>query len=115
MKRTVRVTLLLVLLLLPRGVTAASAADSGPASGTMATATIAAVNPAPAIVLQDQTASGLPERAAPPRTLRAYWHLFVAFAVTWLLVFGYALTIGRRFGRLEEELRRGTAQGSPPR
>lgn len=55
---------------------------------------------------QEQTASGLPERAQPPRTLRAYWHLFIAFAVTWVLVFGYALTIGRRFSRLEEELRR---------
>lgn len=49
---------------------------------------------------------GLPERAAPPRTLRAHWHVFVAFAIVWLLLFGYALTIGRRFGRLEDEVRR---------
>jgi CcmD family protein len=51
-------------------------------------------------------AAGLPERAAPPRTLRAYWHVFIAFAVTWVLLFGYALTLGRRFGRVEDELRR---------
>ena len=50
--------------------------------------------------------AGLPLREPPPRTLRAYWHVFIAFAVTWLLLFGYALTVGRRFGRLEEELRR---------
>ena len=50
--------------------------------------------------------SALPERAAPPRTLRAYWHVFAAFAVTWVLLFGYALSLGRRFGRLDEEVRR---------
>lgn len=49
---------------------------------------------------------GLPLREPPPRTLRAYWHVFIAFAVTWALLFGYALTVGRRFGKLEEELRR---------
>ena len=49
---------------------------------------------------------GLPERAAPPRTLRAHWHVFVAFAIVWLLLFGYALSVGRRFGRLEDEVRR---------
>lgn len=39
------------------------------------------------------------------RTLRSYWHLFIAYAVTWVLVFGYALSIGRRFGKLEAEVR----------
>lgn len=51
-------------------------------------------------------AGGLPERAAPPRTLRAHWHVFGAFAIVWLLLFGYALSVGRRFGRLEDEVRR---------
>jgi CcmD family protein len=50
--------------------------------------------------------TGLPERAAQARTMRAYWHVFIAFAATWLLLFGYALTVGRRFGRLEEEVQR---------
>jgi CcmD family protein len=50
--------------------------------------------------------SGLPERAPQARTMRAYWHVFIAFGVTWLLLFGYALTVGRRFGRLEEEVHR---------
>jgi CcmD family protein len=40
----------------------------------------------------------------PPRTLRAYWHVFVAFAVAWALVFGYTLSLGRRFRRLEDQL-----------
>ena len=48
--------------------------------------------------------SGLPARQAPPRTLRAYWHVFVAFAVAWILLFGYALSLGRRFARLERDI-----------
>jgi CcmD family protein len=51
-------------------------------------------------------AAGLPIRAPQARTLRAHWHVFIAFAVTWVLLFGYALSIGRRFGRLEEDVRR---------
>lgn len=50
--------------------------------------------------------AGLPERAAPPRTLRAYWHVFVAFALAWLLLFGYVVSLGRRFARVEDGLRR---------
>ncbi len=41
---------------------------------------------------------------APPRTLRAYWHLFVAFALAWILLFGYVVYVGRRFARVEREL-----------
>ena len=48
--------------------------------------------------------SGLPVQSGPPRTLRAYWHVFAAFTIAWLLVFGYAISLGRRFGRLEREL-----------
>jgi CcmD family protein len=41
---------------------------------------------------------------APPRTLRAYWHVFTAFTLAWLFLFGYALSLGRRFRRLEEQV-----------
>jgi len=60
----------------------------------------------PAATAQQMAPASLPARAAQARTMRAYWHVFIAFAVTWLLLFGYALTIGRRFGRLEEEVQR---------
>jgi CcmD family protein len=53
-----------------------------------------------------QTSSGLPEVAPPPRTLRAYWHVFAAFAVAFTLLFGYALVLGRRFGALERQVER---------
>lgn len=51
-----------------------------------------------------EAVSALPQREQAPRTLRAYWHVFIAFAVTWVLLFGYALSLGRRWARLEEDL-----------
>lgn len=49
-------------------------------------------------------AGGLPVRDAPPRTLRAQAHVYIAFAIAWILLFGYALSLGRRFARLEREV-----------
>lgn len=49
-------------------------------------------------------------QAGPPRTLRAYWHVFIAFAVTWLLLFGYALSLGRRWAALERQLQQDLSQ-----
>ncbi len=40
------------------------------------------------------------------RTLRAYRHVFAAFAVAWILLLGYALSLGRRFAHLDGEVRR---------
>ena len=51
-----------------------------------------------AIVAQAQV------EAAPPRTLRAYWHVFAAFTFAWLMILGYAISLARRFRRLEEKL-----------
>lgn len=48
----------------------------------------------------------LPRRAAPARTLRAHWHVYIAFAVVWALLFGYLLSLGRRFRRVEDEMSR---------
>jgi len=79
----------------------ALAQSSAPAAAPSEPAPSAPVTAAPAT----QTASnGLPASYGPPRTLRAYWHVFAAFAITWALVFGYVLSLGRRFGRLEREI-----------
>ncbi|CAN5687235.1 hypothetical protein BH23GEM6_BH23GEM6_05210 [soil metagenome] len=43
---------------------------------------------------------------AADRTMRGYWHLFIAFALTWLVLFGYVISLGKRFSRLEAELDR---------
>jgi CcmD family protein len=58
---------------------------------------------APGVQAPSEGAAALP-RYTPPRTLRAYWHLFAAFAAAWVLLFGYTLSIARRFGRIEREM-----------
>lgn len=89
MRRLARRALLLLLLLGPGGAMAQ-------APDTVAAAPVGAI-PAD---------GGLPVQPAPPRTLRAQWHVYAAFAVAWLLLFGYALSLGRRFRKLEEEVGR---------
>ncbi len=34
-------------------------------------------------------------------TLRPYWHVFIAYAVAWLVVLGWVVHIARRLGRLD--------------
>lgn len=67
--------------------------------------------PAEAAPVISAEASAAPAQAAPvfareqaPRTLRAHWHVFAAFAIAWLLLFGYTLALGRRFARIERSL-----------
>ena len=76
--------------------TPVSSADSG----------VAAPLPAADAPAEPFAGTGLPEAAPPPRTLRAHWHVFVAFALAWILLFGYALVLGRRFRAVEREVRR---------
>ncbi len=35
---------------------------------------------------------------------RAYWHVFAAYAILWILVLGWVLSIVRRLRRVEERL-----------
>jgi CcmD family protein len=80
----------------------ALAQDAAPAAASTAdSATGAPLVAAPAA---STAPSGLPAPSGPPRTLRAYWHVFVAFTLAWLLLFGYAISLGRRFGKVEREL-----------
>lgn len=51
-----------------------------------------------------EPSAGLPQRAAPPRTLRDYTHVFAAFALAWILLFGYVVSLGRRWSAVEREL-----------
>ena len=36
---------------------------------------------------------------------RAYWHVFIAYAVAWLLIGGWVVSIARRLARVERRLR----------
>jgi CcmD family protein len=89
--RRIRIVLIALLALLAAPSAARAQADTGAATTTYQPAPVGA-------------ASALPAREAPPRSLRAYWHVFIAFAIAWGLLFGYVVLIARRSRRLEEQL-----------
>ncbi|HEX6749838.1 MAG TPA: CcmD family protein [Longimicrobium sp.] len=70
------------------------------------TATVSAQPPtvAPAEQTLQRTVADDARPATPPATMRAYWHVFAAFAIAWLAIFGYAISLGRRFRNLEREV-----------
>jgi CcmD family protein len=37
--------------------------------------------------------------------MRDFWHVFIAFGIAWVLVFGWAVAIFRRLGRVEAQLK----------
>lgn len=78
----------------PSSAAAAQAQAGGTAADPSASLQTRTVEPGP----------GLPQRAAPPRTLRDYTHVFAAFAVAWILLFGYVVSLGRRWSAVEREL-----------
>lgn len=95
--RPIRIVLLALFALL-------AAPAAAPSLVAQAPAATEAAAPAPAADAAAQTgASSLP-RYTPPRTLRAYAHVFAAYAVAWLLVLGYMVFLSRKFKRVEEQV-----------
>lgn len=47
----------------------------------------------------------LPGEALATQNLRPYQHVFIAYAVAWLLIFGWLVWVGRRLARLERSLK----------
>lgn len=45
-------------------------------------------------------------RPMAPRSMRPYWHVFIAFGLAWTLLLGYGISLRGRFSRLEEAVRR---------
>lgn len=101
-----RLTLAAVLVALMASLSAAAQDPDTPVSsevpGPGLSTEVPTVTESPAFEGVERTRVGEP--VPPPRTMRAYWHVFIAFAVTWLLLFGYALSLGRRWARLEREV-----------
>lgn len=99
--RPIRIVLLALFALLA----APSLGPSVDAQAPAATSTDAAApsTVAPAADAAQSGSAALP-RYTPPRTLRAYAHVFAAFAVAWVLLFGYVVFIGRKFRRVEEQV-----------
>lgn len=96
--RPIRIVLLALVALL-----AAPAAAPPLAAQPPAATNAAAPSAAPAT---EGGASGAPSRPSytPPRTLRAYAHVFAAFAIAWVLLFGYLVFVARKFRRVEEQV-----------
>ncbi|MEE2669118.1 MAG: hypothetical protein VYD78_03875 [Gemmatimonadota bacterium] len=42
---------------------------------------------------------------------RAYWHVFVAYALAWFIILVWLISMFRRLGRVEEQL--GNVEGPP--
>ena len=98
--RPIRIVLLALFALLAAPAAGPSMIAQAPAaSSTEAAASTAA----PAAGAAQSGSAALP-RYTPPRTLRAYAHVFVAFSVAWVLLFGYVVFIARKFRRVEEQV-----------
>jgi CcmD family protein len=37
-------------------------------------------------------------------SMREFWHVFVAYAVAWVLIFGWIVSILRRLAKVEERI-----------
>jgi CcmD family protein len=59
---------------------------------------VAALPAAPELVAQDAAAR------TPPATMRAFWHVFLAYAAVWLLILGWLVSIARRLARVERSI-----------
>jgi CcmD family protein len=73
---------------------------------TSAVAAAESTGPALASALSQTQATGAEDPPLRRESMRDYWHVFIAFGCTWLLILGYLISVGRRFGQLEEEVRR---------
>jgi CcmD family protein len=55
-------------------------------------------------VLSAQQASSLPGTSVGSQNLRPYWHVFIAYTIVIVLVFGWVISIGRRLKDVEKRL-----------
>ena len=51
-----------------------------------------------------QEASGLPGSGMAAQSLRAYWHVFIAYAIAITAVLAWVASIGRRLSQVEKQL-----------
>ena len=49
-------------------------------------------------------AGQLPGSQMATQSLRAYWHVFIAYAITIVMVLGWVVSISRRLARIEAQL-----------
>jgi CcmD family protein len=90
---------------------ALSAPTATPAAAMAPTATVSLALAAG--LVQDPppaTSGAAPSAQAPtevlPLSMRPFYHVFAAFGLAWLLIFGYAVSVRRRLASLEREVER---------
>jgi len=57
-----------------------------------------------AVVALPAAAQALPGTEVGAQNLRPYHFLFIAYAIAWILVFGWVVSVARRLARLEKRL-----------
>ena len=67
-----------------------------PFVGLALVAVLACVVPADLVAQETPTATRL--------EMRHFWHVFIAYALAWIILFGWVLSILKRFRRVEERL-----------
>ena len=98
--RRIRIALIALAVLLA----APAAARAQPPAGETATEAAAATQAGTPTAAPVPAAESAGPGYTPPRTLRAYTHVFAAFAIAWMLLFGYMVFVARKFRRVEEQL-----------
>ena len=56
------------------------------------------------LVLSTAASAQIEPGALAQQSLRAYWHVFIAYAIAWALIFGWVVSLARRLGRVAREL-----------
>ena len=93
-----RSAMLALVLALAAGSAPLRAQEPAPAAEAQAPAPVDASQ-----ALRTQVQS-LPAQAGPPRSRRAYGHLIAAYAFACLALFGYGVSLSRRFRRLQQQM-----------
>lgn len=57
-----------------------------------------------AVVATPVLAQSMPGQAMAGQTLRPYRFVFIAYAIVWILVLGWVISVGRRLARLGRRL-----------
>lgn len=58
------------------------------------------------LVLASDVSAQMGATTLAQQSLRPYWHVFIAYTLAWLLVFGWVISLARRFARVEQELQK---------
>lgn len=56
------------------------------------------------LAVSAQEASSLPGTTVGAQSLKPYWHVFIAYTIVIVLVFGWVISIGRRLRGVEKRL-----------